>query len=278
MNRMGTLLAAATMLAACQAGSSGDAASTAAATTVAPTAAPQAREWQPEAFSEVSGHTTPLDQMQFLATLKKSEQLYQKQDFETTAEHQARTKDLAQVLAPISPDAEYLFAPRYNDLNYDADTQRYVGQYATDCYEYAFDDGEVACEFGEYTQNVRNFVGQNGFGATAAVTETNGTKVHLMMPKPAARRFRTGQDYRLPNACPVPIAEAKQIGATGLGFGYLFKVTRAGVETGDMDLQDATVQSPESRIFERHGIWAQITGLVCYRRADAKIVSVQRFQ
>jgi hypothetical protein len=216
--------------------------------------------------------------MQFLAALTQAEERYKKGDFETTEEHRARTRDLAQLIAPIRPDADYLFAPRYNDLEYDADKQQYVGQYRTDCYEFAFENGQVACEFGEYTQNVRSFIGQNAFGATAEVRETNGTKVHLLMPKAAARRFRTGQDYQLPNVCPVPIAEAKQIGATGLRFAYLFKVTSNEVESGDLDLQAATVQSPESRIFERYGIAAQITGLVCYRRADAKIVSVQRFR
>ena len=97
------------------------------------------------------------------------------------------------------------------------------------------------------------------------------------MSKADARRFRKNSEYLLPYSCSIPIADARTIGADGIGYAYLFKVTKAEVEIGEREYESATVASPSSRVFERHGIWANITGLVCYRRSDSKIVGVQRF-
>lgn len=241
-----------------------------------PAPAPAA-EWKPESFNEASGHTVPVDQMQFLAMMKNAQAKFQKQDFETTAEHLERTKDLGTLIAPIDPEAEYVFAPQYNDMKYDADNELYKGPYPTDCYDLFFSDGQIACEIAEFAQDIRSFQGQNSFGARAEVTETLGTKVHLIMSKVDARRYRKNSDYLLPYSCSISIEDAKTIGATGIGYAYLFKVTKAEVEVGEREYENATVASPSSRVFERHGIWGNITGLVCYRRSDSKIVGVQRF-
>jgi hypothetical protein len=141
-------MSAVALLSGCQATNSSEGSPELAADAAAAPALP-ARPWEPLAFDEASGQTTPLDQMQFLALLTKAEEPHRKDEFKTTEQHRARTRDLAQVIAPIRPDADYLFAPRYNDLEYGADKHQYVGRYRTDCYEFAFDDGQVACEFGE---------------------------------------------------------------------------------------------------------------------------------
>lgn len=272
------LLACVGVLASCRNADQADVSAASSAAKEQPAAEAPVTEWKPESFNEASGHTFPVDQMQFLALMKNADAKFQKLDFETTAEHEARTKDLASLLAPIDPRAEYVFAPQYNDMKYDADSQRYKGEYPTDCYELFFSDGQVACEIAEFAQDVRSYQGQNSYGARAEVTETLGSKIHLVMSKTDARRYRKNSEYLLPNTCPLPIEEAKSIGADGIGFAYLFKVAKAEVEVGDREYEDATIASPSSRVFERHGIWARITGLVCYRRSDSKIVGVERFE
>lgn len=248
----------------------------------APALSPIVAEWKPTVFDEKSPTFSPNEPSRFFTEFKEVVRKSAKGEFETTDAYKKRLANVDAMIQPFSTKSDYAFKPEYAELKYNADKQAYESAYSPFCYkDWPIENG-ISCGIGSITDSTENYLGQNAFGARAAVTSDRGRDLYLVF-NPAdlkGKKFRGGKNgyqYRLPINCPVSIENAKTLQGKHVLWAIVVTLRQPEIIVGHSRFEDATVTSPKAKYYESVGIPATFKGSVCFVQETGVLLHVSNY-
>ncbi len=240
-----------------------------------------AKPWAPVDFDT---HATALppdyagtDGVKFARLFLEVSKKNAKSDYETTAQHNARMKNLRQALAPLDPNAHYAFVMPHILQEYDADKGSFK-QVTGGCSEVILTadrrDPDVSCEFARILTEGSQYIGSNAFGVSKPVQKVRGDFYALVMKRSATRRFLDRyQEWKVP--CPARPDKARLLDGKTIDIALVGKISGAETISVDDDFKEPKITdvAPEDRFVEGHGIPFEPTSLVCFVRESGEILS-----
>ena len=177
----------------------------------------------------------------------------QRDEFETTAEHEARTSNLATALAPIEPNREYAFPLDDIRARYDADRQEWIltSLLGNDCARIERSAILYSCRSLAIRQDLPDRVAHNAFGASVDIEVREVTDLRFAVPGNWLARSELFKRTMLGNygfdlRVPMPIENARALRA------YPLKAYAVGKFISPSIIQDtiydrATISFPTER-------------------------------
>tara|TARA_B100000378_G_scaffold239676_1_gene207640 strand:+ start:5543 stop:6322 length:780 start_codon:yes stop_codon:yes gene_type:complete len=202
---------------------------------------PQAA-WRPTPFTgAIPAGYSGENADQFLRVLLAAPKV-KKDEFETTADFEARSAKAIPQISPIDPGAAYAFRLPVS-ATYDADSQSYKidTQYGCGPSGYAFmGDSPILCTILERVERQGSYNASNAFGANANVTKVLNTKISITLPKAVLSRrdlFRKvgiGLDnsYTLDHRIYIPINKAAAFRGKNIQAIFVGSIVSANVVIG----------------------------------------------
>ncbi len=194
-----------------------------------------------------AGSNIPL----LLSALVKADSLAKKGEFETTAEHQARTADLRSALAPVDPSKFYAMPLKGVSAKYDADREgwRLETHFGDGCTPLSGQPDVWSCKSKVIRTERGGYTGQNAYGATAEVERVTLTYVNFAISRtmPGVRdlfRQGTGGAYQLNAFIPMPVDKARQLAGTELQVFAIGSFITPKVLSDPIEFHSATISDP----------------------------------